>query len=80
MIELVIMIFLMYSGESQEQYYARIDREISDEVHYAKNLTKQFNYYKDDRTNLCFIVKDIKFNPIIANVPCTPAVEKLIIK
>lgn len=39
-------------------------------------------YYKDDRTNLCFIVNNVYSSPmnseVFTSVPCTTEVEKLI--
>lgn len=41
-----------------------------------------FHYFKDKRTNLCFISgDDLRSNySVLTNVPCTPEVEKLIEK
>jgi hypothetical protein len=42
----------------------------------------QLLYYKDHRTQLCFIENDIPTSPfnttVFSYVPCTPEVEKLI--
>ncbi len=45
----------------------------------------QVHYYKDPRTNLCFVRSYVNEYPmgtatIFTNVPCTPEVEKLISK
>lgn len=49
----------------------------------AKEEVNSFSYYKDTRTNLCFVVSGINNGHMVtyhvySNVPCTPEVEKLI--
>jgi len=51
----------------------------------TKKEAQNIEYYKDSRTNLCF-VRNIVCGPngycdnVFANVPCTPEVENLLIK
>lgn len=40
---------------------------------------EQIRYYKDSRTNLCFVVNRTYGDALVfTNVPCTPEVERLI--
>ena len=44
----------------------------------TETVTK-LRYYKDDRTNLCFVQNRTYYGyDVFANVPCTPEVEKLV--
>jgi hypothetical protein len=51
----------------------------------TKKEAQSLDYYKDNKTNLCFVrnsvcnTNGICYN-IFTNVPCTPEVENLLIK
>jgi hypothetical protein len=51
----------------------------------TKKEAQNIEYYKDSRTNLCFVRNIVCGSDgccynVFANVPCTPEVEKLLIK
>lgn len=52
---------------------------------YTKQEVQTIEYYKDTRTNLCFVRNVVEnsnafsYN-VFTNVPCTPEVERLIAK
>lgn len=45
------------------------------------HFVRHMEYYKDDRTSLCYAVSCPSCNSaMMTNVPCTPEVEKLLSK
>ena len=56
-----------------------------EQVRYSQIKLHSLIYYKDDRTNLCFVDNDVynhygSDSHVFANVPCSPEVEVLIKK
>lgn len=71
----VVIISLLLVGCSEESR-----RELFPN---ATERAQQLDYYKDKRTNLCFVHNSVTNSngfsrDIYTNVPCTPEVEKLI--
>jgi hypothetical protein len=68
---LLVSLCLLGCNSLQEKTFPTTSEEVN-----------QLIYYKDQRTQLCFIENDVPTSPfsatIFSNVPCTPEVEKLI--
>jgi hypothetical protein len=69
---LVLLALQVSACETKEQELSRSKKESSDRI-------LQLAYFKDPRTNLCFVGYGMGWNfGLMTNVPCSPEVEKLI--
>lgn len=69
---IVVTIMGCFSSPEQQQ---------NDEFRRSREDARKLSYMQDDRTGLCFVYDSLGFNAaILASVPCTPEVLKLLPK
>lgn len=69
---LALFVLHVAACETKEEAVQHNKKALADRV-------EMFGYFKDPRTNLCFAGYGMGWNyGLLANVPCSPEVEKLI--